>query len=239
MNVGLLRQSHRLPAKSQEQGGMGDMPLSAVWRWLSKPSARRSAGALLFIGFASGILFWGGLHTAVEWSSSLEFCISCHEMETTVYQEYRNTVHYRNASGVRATCADCHVPKAWGPKMSRKLRASVHELPHKILGTIDTPEKFEAHRLEMAERVWAAMKANNSRECRNCHDINTMVLADQQTRARTQHQDSLNTGETCIDCHQGVAHTKPRKEGEEEEGGFTLGGLDRQGNVLHVERGAS
>jgi nitrate/TMAO reductase-like tetraheme cytochrome c subunit len=34
---------------------------------------------------------------------------------------------------------------------------------HKILGTINTPEKFEQHRLD-------AMKATNSRECRGCHN---------------------------------------------------------------------
>ncbi len=29
-----------------------------------------------------------------------------------VYQEYKETIHYSNRSGVRAICPDCHVPIA-------------------------------------------------------------------------------------------------------------------------------
>ena len=45
---------------------------------------------------------------------------------------------------------------------------------HHFTGKVDTKEKFEKHRLEMAEREWARMKANNSQECRNCHNFNDM-----------------------------------------------------------------
>jgi hypothetical protein len=40
---------------------------------------------------------------------------------------------------------------------------------HYITGSIDTKEKFEAKRYELAKRVWTYMKANDSRECRHCH----------------------------------------------------------------------
>jgi len=215
--------------------------LLALWKWLRTPSARYSAGGLIVVGVIGGILFWGGLNTAVEWSNSLAFCANtCHEMTDNVYKEYQKTIHYKNAAGVRAICSDCHVPHEWGPKMWRKFKASFNELPHKILGTVDTPEKFNAHRLEMAERVWASMKETNSRECRNCHDINNMVFADQKHRAQEQHKDSLKTGETCIDCHKGIAHTKPKKPGEEkEEGGFSLGRADTAPAGIDTARGAS
>jgi hypothetical protein len=61
-----------------------------------------------------GIIFWGGFNTAMEWTNREAFCISCHEMKDNVYAEYRNTIHYQNRTGVRATCPDCHVPKEWG-----------------------------------------------------------------------------------------------------------------------------
>jgi nitrate/TMAO reductase-like tetraheme cytochrome c subunit len=38
-----------------------------------------------------------------------------------------------------------------------------------------------------------------------------MDFAKQSHRASTQHQDSLKTGETCIDCHKGIAHEKPKE----------------------------
>ncbi|STJ59843.1 cytochrome c-type protein torC [Escherichia coli] len=34
-----------------------------------------------------------------------------------------------------------------------------------LLTPIDTPEKFEAKRAELAEREWARMKENNSATC--------------------------------------------------------------------------
>jgi len=120
-------------------------------------------------------------------------------------------VHYKNASGVRAICSDCHVPKPWIQKVARKIQATFNELPHTIMGTIDTKEKFEAHRLEMAENVWAGMKATDSRECRNCHALETMELKHQDKSARKKHtlERKLKKGETCIDCHQGIAHSLP------------------------------
>jgi cytochrome c-type protein NapC len=105
------------------------------------------------------------------------------------------------------------VPKPWEAKLWRKIQATFKELPHKVMGTIDTPEKFEAKRLELAEHVWASMKATNSRECRNCHDLETMTLDTQKRRARVQHEDAKKSGETCIDCHQGIAHKEPKKPG--------------------------
>ena len=65
---------------------------------------------LLAGGFVAGIIFWGGFNTALEMTNREEFCISCHEMKDNVYAEYKNTIHYQNRTGVRATCPDCHVP---------------------------------------------------------------------------------------------------------------------------------
>ena len=175
---------------------------------LTSPSAKWSLGALLIIGFIGGIIFWGGFNTAMEMSNREEFCISCHEMEDNVYQEYKDTIHYSNRSGVRATCPDCHVPKEWVHKVVRKIQAS-NEVYHKILGTIDTREKFEAKRLELATHVWKVMKETDSRECRNCHDFESMDYTKQGRRAMRAHDEGLNGDKTCIDCHKGIAHQLP------------------------------
>lgn len=173
-----------------------------------KRSSSTALGVLLLVGFVAGIVFWGGFNTLMEATNTETFCISCHEMEENVYQEYQTTIHYNNRSGVRATCPDCHVPKPWIYKMIRKVQAS-NELYHKVMGTIDTPEKFEAKRLELAQHVWQAMKKTDSRECRNCHDFQSMDYTRQQRRAVAQHVDGFDKGETCIDCHKGIAHSLP------------------------------
>ncbi|MEW8209599.1 MAG: NapC/NirT family cytochrome c, partial [Candidatus Thiodiazotropha taylori] len=76
-------------------------------------SKKRSGLVLVGVGIIAGILLWGGFNTAMEMTNTEEFCISCHEMENTVYQELQETVHFTNRTGVRATCPDCHVPKEW------------------------------------------------------------------------------------------------------------------------------
>jgi len=156
---------------------------------------------LLACAFAAGGLATG---TFVQHTSTTEFCTSCHEM-TIVYEEYKKTVHFQSRTGVSAGCSDCHIPHDWGTTLIKKMLAA-KDVFHHLMGTLDTPEKFEAHRQEMAESVWASMKASNSRECRNCHQFEAMALDKQRPRAHRQHQSALKTGETCIDCHKGIAH---------------------------------
>lgn len=182
--------------------------IKKIWTLLRTPTAKYSMGLLLVAGFIAGIIFWGGFHTVVEATNTEEFCISCHEMKDNVYQEYKKTIHYSNRTGVRAICSDCHVPKSWGHKMVRKAKAT-NELYHKMMGTIDTPEKFEANRLAMAKRVWKTMKETDSRECRNCHRFDFMKLDVQDKTAAKKHAKSIEQGKTCIDCHQGIAHKLP------------------------------
>jgi len=175
-----------------------------------KPKSGRRALVVLLIGAAIGIVFWGGFNTAMEASNAEAFCISCHEMEANVYREMQDTIHYTNRTGVRATCSDCHVPKDWVHKFVRKVQAT-SELYHHVRGTIDTPEKFDAKRLELAQNVWRSMKATDSRECRNCHDFESMDYNKQEPRSADRHDQAEEEGLTCIDCHKGVAHRLPRE----------------------------
>ena len=201
-----MENNHHLPA-----GFIGKL-----LAWVKK------TGPWLIVGlFLAGVLFWGAFNTALELTNREAFCIGCHEMEQNVYAEYQNTVHYSNRSGVRATCPDCHVPKEWLPKMMRKMQAS-NEVLHKLLGSIDTPEKFNAKRLELAKHEWARMKNNDSRECRNCHNFASFDYGAQGRRSAEMHQTGLNEGKTCIDCHKGIAHKLP-------EVNQSIGGINTEG----------
>lgn len=183
---------------------------------LRKPSAKYSLIALLTFGFFAGVIFWGGFNTAMEATNTLDFCISCHEMHDNVYQEYKKTIHYSNRTGVRAVCSDCHVPKDWSHKLVRKIKASA-ELWGKLMGTIDTKEKFEANRLRLAENEWARMKAVDSRECRNCHSFEGMDTEKQKLRGAKMHKIAQEEKKTCIDCHKGIAHQKPKGMKDDDE----------------------
>ncbi|MCM8737520.1 cytochrome c3 family protein [Azospirillum sp. A1-3] len=187
--------------------------LKKAWQTFSRPSRTFSLGFLTLGGFIAGVMFWGGFNTALEATNKEAFCISCHEMQANPYEEMKQTIHFTNRSGVRATCPDCHVPHQWTDKIARKMQAS-KEVWGKIFGTIDTRDKFLAKRRELAEHEWARLKANNSLECRNCHSADSMDITKQGARAARIHEQYLFTGErTCIDCHKGIAHRLPDMQG--------------------------
>ena len=134
-------------------------------------------------------------------------------MRDNVFAELKDTIHYTNRSGVRASCPDCHVPHEWTVKIARKMQASKEVWGH-IFGTIDTRDKFLALRRTLAEHEWERMKANDSLECRNCHGAAVHGHHPQNPRAAAAHERFLFTGErTCIDCHKGIAHRLPDMTG--------------------------
>ncbi len=182
---------------------------------MARPARHLSLLLLTTGGFVAGVIFWGGFNTALELTNTETFCISCHEMRENVFVELKQTIHYTNRSGVRATCPDCHVPHNWTNKIARKMAAS-KEVWGKVFGTISTREKFQNKRLELAKHEWARFKANDSLECRNCHEFESMDITLQSPRAADHHTRLLGTGEkTCIDCHKGIAHQLPNMAGVE------------------------
>ena len=183
--------------------------MSSIWqRFLAqKPWAKIIEVQAIVLMLIGGLIFVGG-KMSYDRTNTIEFCTSCHEMKNNNFEEYSHTIHAMNRTGVKATCADCHVPHEFVDTMVRKFMAA-NDVFHHLMGTIDTREKFEEHRLELAKRVWKRMKETDSRECRNCHDVKAMDPEKQGKTAQKQHK-RLATGErTCIDCHFGIAHKEP------------------------------
>jgi cytochrome c-type protein NapC len=193
---------------------MSDRPnfLTRYLRMLRSPGSVPMWFVLTF-GFLGGIIYWGGFNTVLDATNSEQFCISCHTMKDNNYQEYTASIHYKNRSGVRATCADCHVPHDWASKMMRKVGAA-KDVWGQITGTVSTPEKFEEHRLAMATREWGRFRRDNSLACRNCHDAEYFDFTKQGNPGTYMHQIMLEDGGfTCIDCHKGIAHKLPQTPG--------------------------
>ncbi|MGF1687052.1 pentaheme c-type cytochrome TorC [Photobacterium japonica] len=181
--------------------------LTKAWQTLSRPSVHISLGILTLGGFIAGVLFWGGFNTALEATNTEAFCVSCHA--NNVVPEFAGTIHDKNRSGVRATCPDCHVPHDWTAKISRKIQASKEVFAH-VAGFIDTPEKFEDRRLILAQHEWDRFSANNSLECRNCHDYDGMDFSKMSATARVQMTNAAERDQSCVDCHKGIAHHLPK-----------------------------
>ena len=182
--------------------------MSKLWRKLTRPSAKWSVLALLGIGCILGLAIIIVPHAGIKLTSNTEFCVSCHAMQP-VYQEYKQSVHFKNASGVRAECRDCHIPPDVPGMLWRKLEAANDLYQNFIAHSIDTPEKFEAKRAELAKREWKRMKDNNSVGCRSCHNYEAMEHSKQHPEAAKQMSIAAKDNQSCVDCHKGIAHQLP------------------------------
>jgi len=172
---------------------------------------------VLAVGLGAGMIVLASTGTFMVYANSENFCANaCHEMTTTVAVEYKGSIHDTNRSGVRATCNDCHVPHGYIPNYIAKLGLFNDYWGHFVTGSIDTKEKFEAKRYELAKRVWVDMKANDSRECRHCHTTAKMDPERQSDKAKKRHEKGRNEGLTCIDCHFAISHKEPDGPGPQE-----------------------
>jgi cytochrome c-type protein NapC len=192
--------------------------LRRLWNTLSRPSAKYSLLGLLVVGFIGGMVFWIGFNTAVAATGTMEFCGStCHTMSSISLKEYKETVHYSNRSGVRVGCSDCHIPKPFFHKLYVKATEGASDIYHELMGTSNTPEKFEARRRMMAQHQWDRMKATDSATCRSCHSFESMSPDKQKPSSYAKHMAAKQAGKTCIDCHKGIAHPLPAEYKDPDE----------------------
>jgi cytochrome c-type protein NapC len=193
--------------------------IRGIWERL-RNRCQTCARVTLVTGTTVAALLVGGVLMAagaagLAWTNTEKFCIGCHEMRENVYAEFKGTIHDTNRSGVRAICSDCHVPREPIPMLVRKVQATM-ELYHHFTGKINTKEKFEQHRYDLAKRVWVRMLKTDSLECRNCHHEDAMSKELQSERAQARHARAKAEGNTCIECHFGIAHGEPSGPGPRE-----------------------
>lgn len=166
-------------------------------------------GGLVFLGL--GVLGTIGFNVSMEVTSTDAFCTSCHESPSAwVADEWKEKSHFKSASGMVVGCHDCHIPKPFFQKVWVKGTSALSHVSHQVFNPYEDKVEFESKRKELAERVWAKMKATDSRECRHCHDVARMDFDAQSKKAAAMHKRIEKMGRTCIDCHEGLAHNKPK-----------------------------
>jgi len=179
-------------------------------------ASRRGSILVLAVGLILGLTAFFSAGSFMVYANSEKFCAtSCHEM-SYLATEHKGTIHDKNRTGVRATCNDCHVPHGYITNYLAKLNLFNDYWGHFVTHSIDSKEKFEAKRAELAVKVWVYMKQNDSRECRHCHTTAKMDPEKQTEKAKARHEKLRTEGLTCIDCHFAIAHTEPNGPGPKE-----------------------
>lgn len=184
------------------------MKIRPIREWAIFNFLTRHVLFALIIGGIAGILFIIFLIEFDHYSSSEEFCTSCHSMEIAAVP-YRQSVHYNSASGVRASCGDCHVSEGvfaatWDHFIGGK------DLVKQIKGAILGPDYDDpaVNALHLPEAAFAARKwfiERDSATCKRCHNKDAILGTRVNTEA-VHKEDAKN--KTCVECHINLVHRK-------------------------------
>lgn len=162
----------------------------------------------LVIGGLGGIMFIMFLIEFDHFSSSAEFCTTCHSMKFAE-QTYQQSTHYNSDSGVRASCGHCHVSEGvfaatWDHILGTK--DLLRQVKGKIFGPdYDDPVISALHLPEGAFSARAWFRKTDSATCKRCHVIEA-VQGKRPDTPQIHAEDAQ--GKTCVECHYNLVHRK-------------------------------
>ncbi|MFQ6021113.1 MAG: NapC/NirT family cytochrome c [Acidiferrobacterales bacterium] len=143
-----------------------------------------------------------------RYTSTDAFCgTACHSMQAYIATEetYVQSPHRTTASGVRAGCGDCHISKAGIiPATWDHIKGGIKDIFVEATNDFSKPEVWEARRAKLAYSVRDKMLANDSANCRVCHEED--AIKPEKKRGQKQHADAVEQGLTCIGCHYNLVH---------------------------------
>ena len=161
---------------------------------------------MLLIGGALGA---GGIVASTfvdRYTSTEAFCTSCHTMAAVAADpHYQQSAHRTNAGGVLANCADCHVPADnWFDETYSHIVGGIRDGIAEYTGHFNDPPVWAARLPELAQRVRAEMRSEDSITCRKCHDPAAIQPA--SAAGQSAHAMLAQGKVSCIACHAGIAH---------------------------------
>ena len=187
------------------------------------PEVRPKLG---FWGVIRWILLWGTIfglsgvalvavtNKTVIWSSSNAFCGTfCHSM-TWASAGYHQGPHFINASGVRASCGQCHIPydsshataTEYVELLVFKANRGAKDFWGELHKNIATKENWEKRRPQLAAQFDSYLQAHNYITCRGCHVLDAFGGPRSQMKALI-HKDLIKDNDVgCLRCHRDVGH---------------------------------
>jgi len=113
------------------------------------------------------------------------------------YEQYKESSHYKNKSGVVASCADCHLPPGSFNKWYTKItQGATDTFCHLILKPED---------IDHEEWKQKAVKNINPNACRKCHK--ELLPPELPKGGFIAHRAFLKgDAKSCLECHTNLVH---------------------------------
>ncbi len=166
---------------------------------------------VLFIGFALGLLVLIGFNRSVEYTSTNEFCESCH-VHPHVTESWKLSTHYDNKSGIQVGCVDCHLPPKGEGYLVEKARLGAKDIYGYLF------KDHESFNWEAKSTVEQAQHFTYKASCVQCHaNLFPLTLSAEGQDAHlyySQNEEELS----CINCHLHVGHFDPNATHESNVG---------------------
>jgi len=170
------------------------------------PIFKRAVVITFIIGGLAGLIAALAAEEIDRLTTTDEFCTSCHAMQTYIAdaEVYKTSLHQTTASGVRAGCGDCHIPKGLVIATYTHVVNGISDLWGEVSFDYENPDVWTSEKARLAHAVREWFRNNDSVTCRGCHE--EASIKPQRKRGQRQHEEARQTGMTCIDCHYNLVH---------------------------------
>ncbi len=147
---------------------------------------------LIVIGISSLVFY-----SAVEYTSTPEYCASCHEMQP-FYDSWSETSHGMKDKGVvKAVCVDCHLPHTG---------TLAYMLAKGKSGANDTWAHITGRKTDWIANLEDSEEYTYHTGCRKCHvELVAQGIPLKAYRAHNQYKLG-ETSMTCVTCHDEAGH---------------------------------
>lgn len=154
---------------------------------------------LIVIGAIICYLFIAAINAGVKYTSSDEYCQSCH-VHTTADDAWKLSSHFDNSGGVVVHCVECHLP----PKGENYLWAKIkHGSKDIFSNTFKDTDKINWKAKSDPD---VAIDFTYMNSCQKCHsNLFPSTLSDEGGDAHLHYQNNKETI-TCLNCHITVGH---------------------------------
>ena len=166
---------------------------------------------VLFIGFAFGIIVLIAFNKAIDYTSTNEYCETCH-VHPHVTESWKLSTHYDNKHGIHVNCVDCHLPPKGEGYLPAKIKASAVDIYGYLF------KDHESFNWEAKSTVEKAQHFVYKASCVKCHaNLFPLTLSKEGQDAHLYY--SQNEKELrCINCHLHVGHFDPNAKHESNVG---------------------